>query len=81
MIGKKKPIAELVVAPKIVITCPILITAQLTTQQLSTMMSVHTRFSFLLNRFPLTSSIESFMGNVQKGEAKATTSKIPNKQM
>ena len=73
--------AEFVVAPKIVITCPILITPQLITQHIITIISVHTKFSFFVNRVPLTSSIESFIGSVQKGDANATTSKIPNKQM
>ena len=77
-----KPIAEFVVAPKIVITVPILVTPQLNPQHTATIITVHIKFYCLVNLVPLyiTSSTESFIGRQQKGDAKATTIKIPNKQ-
>jgi len=64
--GSKKPIAEFVVAPRIVEIEPKLVKAQLIAQQIKTIIVVHARFSFLENLpLPLTSSIESFIGKVQ----------------
>jgi hypothetical protein len=81
MIGRRKPIAELVVAPKTVITVPMLVTPQLRAQQHITTTKVHMVFYFLLKLpFPSTSSIESFIGRVQKGDENATTNRIPNRQ-
>ena len=73
--------AELVVAPKIVITVPMLVTPQLRAQQTITTMNVQTRFYFVVKLpLPSTSSIESFIGRVQNGDENATTRRIPNKQ-
>lgn len=82
MMGSKKPIAELVVAPSTVITVPIEVTPQLKAHVTAVKTRVHLRFSDFENLpLPRTSSIESFIGNKQNGEANATTIKMPNKHM
>lgn len=62
-------------------TVPILVTPQLNPQQTVTIITVHIKFYCLVNLLPLyiTSSTESFIGRQQKGDAKATTIKTPNK--
>jgi hypothetical protein len=82
--GSKNPIAELVVAPRIVITVPML-TKGIDKPALTTTITMEMATFYLGDNFasfsPITSSIESLVGKVQNGVANVTTSKIAKSEM
>ena len=79
--GRRKPIAEFVVAPRKDIMGPMLKTGRDITVQRIMMASVQTTFFTPENFLPRTSSTESLVGKTQKGAANRTTTHIPNSEM
>ena len=84
MIGSIKPIAELVVAPKIVIASPILGMAKERLKLIRTMIKVTITFYLGVNFYSAsrnTSSKVSLQGKIVRGVAKSTTVRIPNRDI
>ena len=79
--GNKKPMAELVVAPNIVIGVLMLWKAHEMMQDVHTKIIVHMKFSFGVNFLLRISSTESLFGRTQKGAANTTTSIMPKRAM
>ena len=79
--GRRKPIAEFVVAPKKDMMGPMLKTGRDITVQRTIITSDQTTFFTPENFYPRTSSIESFVGKTQNGAANRTTKHIPNREM
>ena len=73
--------AELVVAPKMVIGVLMLENAHEMMQLVQQRTNVQQMFSFGVNFLLRTSSIESLVGRMQNGEANTTTTIIPNRAM
>jgi hypothetical protein len=82
--GSKKPMAELVVAPKMVIIVPILVIGIDPMKETQIMARQAKKFCILLNLVslkPNTSSSESLVGRTQKGVAKVTTRRMAKRAM
>lgn len=82
MMGSQKPIAEFVVAPSRVATVPKLVRPNDIRAQPAQIIQVYIIFWFFSSLpLPKTSSIESFIGKTQNGEANVTTINIPKRQI
>ena len=73
MIGRRKPIAELVVAPRKVIAVPIFVTGHATAPHTTSRISVSITFCLPVRGLPMPSSIESLEGRIVNGLVQATT--------
>ena len=80
MMGKRKPIAELVVAPRNAMTTLILVSLSEMSMLTTRITTVQTTFMVFDSFLPIISSMESFVGSTQKGVAKSTTKQMPNRE-
>ena len=81
MIGRRKPTAELVVAPRNAITVLILVSRSDKAILTTTITRVTMIFIVLESFLPHISSMESLVGSTVNGVAKSTTRQIPKREI